>query len=273
MLTTGRSKGDSGQATFVGYHGRHRSRPDPSSRLPTFTIICWALIFNLPTSDHCSITACFKVRQSGLTGADMNLEPQRVCHGGCPKHILRWNSDKALHYAEHLGNNIEGHNSFMKAIERKDVEAANNYLRAMIISAACNSNLGNFSGIFRLAFFIGRIKGWQLEPERLLGLMMYAGEREGIIYALWGTVERIYRIQRVQKALRRVARKFSKQQTAIFLDKLSKRDQAIYDMLKQERQPVHPLCLQMLGIPTSFHISMLNHLLNLLMHWTEIQGT
>ena len=50
-----------------------------------------------------------------------------VCHGGCPKHILmRWNPDKALHYAERLGNNVEGHNSFMKAIERKDVEAANN---------------------------------------------------------------------------------------------------------------------------------------------------
>ena len=135
--------------------------------------------------DHCSITACFKVRQSGLTGADMNLEPQHVCHGVCPKHILRWNPDKALHYAEHLGNNIEGHNSFMKAIERKDVEAANNYLRAMIISAACNSNLGNFSGIFRLAFFIGRIKGWQLEPERLLGLMMYAGDSE-IFFTLFG---------------------------------------------------------------------------------------
>ena len=99
-------------------------------------------------------------------------------------HGLKWNPDKALHYTEHLGHNTEGHNTVMKAIERKDVEAANNYLRAMIISAACNSNLGNFSGIFRLAFFIGRIKGWQLEPERLLGLMMYAGEREGIIYAL-----------------------------------------------------------------------------------------
>ena len=99
--------------------------------------------------DHCSITACFKVRQSGLTGADMNLEPQHVCHGVCPKHILRWNPDKALHYAEHLGNNIEGHNSFMKAIERKDVEAANNYLRAMIISAAFTSGhqygMGKFS--------------------------------------------------------------------------------------------------------------------------------
>ena len=69
-----------------------------------------------------------------------------VCHGGCPKHILmRWNPDKALHYAEHLGNIIEGHNYFMKAIERKDVEAANNYLRAMIISAACTSGMGKFS--------------------------------------------------------------------------------------------------------------------------------
>ena len=62
----------------------------------------------------------------------------------------------------------------------------------MIISAARTSGMGSF----RLAFFIGRIKGWQLEPERLLGLMMNAGERQGIFYALWGTVERIYRIQR-----------------------------------------------------------------------------
>ena len=64
----------------------------------------------------------------------MILEPQHVCHGGCPKHILKWNPDKALHYTEHLGNNTEGHNFFMKVIERKDVEAANNYSRAMIIS-------------------------------------------------------------------------------------------------------------------------------------------
>ena len=33
----------------------------------------------------------------------------------------------------------------MKVIERKDVEAANNYLRAMIISAACTSGMGKFS--------------------------------------------------------------------------------------------------------------------------------
>jgi len=63
--------------------------------------------------------------------------------------LIEVNPDKALHYTEHLGNNTEGHNSFMKAIERKDVEAANNYLRAMIISAAFTSGhqygMGKFS--------------------------------------------------------------------------------------------------------------------------------
>jgi len=75
----------------------------------------------------------------------MNLEPQHVCHGGCPKHILRCNPDKALQYTEQLENNTDGHISFLKAIERKDVEAANNYLRAMIISLACTSGMGKFS--------------------------------------------------------------------------------------------------------------------------------
>jgi hypothetical protein len=95
-------------------------------------------------ADHCSITAYFKVKQDGLTGADMNLEPQYVCHGGCLKHILRWDPDKAFQYAEHLENNTEGHNSFMKAIEKKDVEAANNYLRAKISSVACTTGMGKF---------------------------------------------------------------------------------------------------------------------------------
>ena len=49
----------------------------------------------------------------------MNLKPQHVCHGGCPKHILRWNPDKALQYTEHLENNTKGRNSFLKAIEKQ----------------------------------------------------------------------------------------------------------------------------------------------------------
>ena len=149
MLTTGRGKGDSGQDTYLGYHGRHRSRPDHILMTPNFYHNLLSTDIqpsNKRIADHCSITACFKVRQGGLTGAAMNLEPHHVCHGGCPKHNLRWNSDKALKYTEHLENNTEGRNSSLKAIGRKDVvEAANNYLRAMIISAACTSGLGKFS--------------------------------------------------------------------------------------------------------------------------------
>ena len=88
-----------------------------------------------------------------------------------------------------------------------------------------------------MRFFIGRIKGWQLEPERLLGLMMNAGEREGIFLRSLrdGREDLQDTMKEYRKHTRRVARKFSKQQTAIFLDKLSKRDPAIYDMLKQRR--------------------------------------
>jgi hypothetical protein len=61
-----------------------------------------------------------------LTGADLILEPQHVCHGGCPKHILRWDPGKAFQYAVHLEYNTEGHNPFVKAVEKKDIESANN---------------------------------------------------------------------------------------------------------------------------------------------------
>jgi exonuclease III len=65
MLTTGRGKGDSGQATFVGYHGRHRSRPDHILMTPKFyhNLLSTAIQpSNERITDHCSITACFKVR-------------------------------------------------------------------------------------------------------------------------------------------------------------------------------------------------------------------
>ena len=97
MLTTGRGKRKSGQATFVGYHGRHRSRPDHI--LMTFNFYHDLLSTDIQPSneriaDHCSITACFKVRQSGLTGADINLEPpQHAC-------LSRWLSEAHIDEVE-----------------------------------------------------------------------------------------------------------------------------------------------------------------------------
>jgi len=96
MLTTGRGKGDSGHLCGVSWQAQ--SRPDHILMTPYFYHNLLSTDIqpsNERIADHCSITACFEVRQSGLTRADMNLEPQHVCHGGCPKHILRWNPDKA----------------------------------------------------------------------------------------------------------------------------------------------------------------------------------
>ena len=244
----------------------------------------------------------------------MNLEPQHVCHSGCPKHILRWNSDKALHYAEHFGNNIEGHSSFMKAIERKDVEAANKYLRAMIISAACTSGmnwaisksyylcmlhspqpqvlasskayhnplnlyvfymivafnlrrspLGGYAAKCKACAKIPFLRAWGLKLStsasmpnvaEVFALRILSEESKGGSWSqkgslVWWCMQEKEKwflrslrdgredLQDTKKEYRkhtwRVARKFSKQQTDISLDKLSKRDPAIYDMLKQRK--------------------------------------
>jgi hypothetical protein len=69
----------------------------------------------------------------------------------------------------------------MRAIEKKEVEAASIYLRAVVISSACTSGMGK---VLLCVFFIGRIKGWRLEPERLLGLITYAGKKKEIFLAL-----------------------------------------------------------------------------------------
>ena len=74
----------------------------------------------------------------------MNFEPQHVCHGGCPKHNLRWDLDKALQYAGYLENDTDGHCYFMKATEEKDVKTVNTCSRAAIILAACTSGMGKF---------------------------------------------------------------------------------------------------------------------------------
>jgi hypothetical protein len=69
MLTTGRGKGDSGQATFVGYHGRHRSRPDHIFMTPNFHHNLLSTDIqpsNEQIADYCSITACFKVKTGWL---------------------------------------------------------------------------------------------------------------------------------------------------------------------------------------------------------------
>jgi len=103
---------------------------------------------------------------------------------------------------------------------------------------------------------------------------MYAGEREGIVCALWGKVKRIYRIQRKSTESIRGGLHANSQNNRLlfFWTSRAKGIQLFTTCWNKERQPVHPLCLQMLGIPTSFHISMLNHLLNLLMHWKEFKA-
>ena len=109
----------------------------------------------------------------------------------------------------------------MKAIERKDVEAANNYLRAMIISAACTSGMGKFSPcVFyrknqRVAAGARKAPWFDDECRR---------KRRDFLRSLRDGREDLQDTKKeYRKHTRRVAHKLSKQQTAIFLDEVEQK--------------------------------------------------
>jgi hypothetical protein len=123
----------------------------------------------------------------------------------------------------------------------------------MIISAACTSGMGKFSPcVFyrkKQTNRQNRNKHKQKQKQTETNKRVAAGARKApwfddvcrrkrrdFLRSLRDSREDLQDIKKeYRKHTRRVARKFSKQQTAIFLDKLSKRDPAIYDMLKQRK--------------------------------------
>ena len=103
----------------------------------------------------------------------------------------------------------------------------------MIVSAACTSGMGKFSPC-----------DFYRKNQRVAAGARKAPwfddvcwrKRRDVLRSLRDGREDIQDTKKeYRKHTRRVARKFSKQQTAFFLDKLSKKDPAIYDMLKQRR--------------------------------------
>ena len=129
----------------------------------------------------------------------------------------------------------------------------------MIISAACTSGMGKFSPcVFyrkKQTNRQNRNKHKQKQKQTETNKRVAAGARKApwfddvcrrkrrdFLRSLRDSREDLQDIKKeYRKHTRRVARKFSKQQTAIFLDKLSKRDPAIYDMLKQRRTCPSPV--------------------------------
>jgi len=130
-----------------------------------------------------------------------------------------------------------------------------------------------YGEVFAVRFLSEESKGgsWS-QKGSLVWWCMKKKEKDCLRY--WGTVERIYRIQRkiTESICGGLHANSLNNRLLFFGTSRAKGIQLFTTCWNKERQPVHPLCLQMLWIPTFFHISMLNHLLNLLIHWTGIQA-
>ena len=69
MVTTGRGKGDTGQASYVGYNGRCSSRPDHVLMTPyLYTNVVCTKVQAMATriSDHLSVDTHFSANKKGL---------------------------------------------------------------------------------------------------------------------------------------------------------------------------------------------------------------
>lgn len=100
IITTGRTPGDTGQPTFVGYDKRSRSRPDHIMVSKTLFARVKHTDINLPhLLDHCFHSVTIDT-QSHASEIDTRLHHAPVY--GPEGHFLRWRPDRAADYVTYL---------------------------------------------------------------------------------------------------------------------------------------------------------------------------
>jgi hypothetical protein len=148
MVTTGRGKGDIGQASYVGYNGKCSSRPDHILMTPNlYNKVVYTKVQAMETriSDHLSVDIHFSANRQGLLiNADLG-DGTHVCDTDCFRSSIKWNPEKAEAYATQILANIDLKSAYQEAIADNDVEGANNVLRQLIHTAAREVGMGKKS--------------------------------------------------------------------------------------------------------------------------------
>jgi len=239
-ITTGRVEGDYGQPSYVGYLKDRSSRPDHILLSPAVykSMKGFDMIDNL-ASDHCGLSMLFKV--GGRTGS-MDAAPERdhVCKAGLcgNKLILRWSQEKALAFTEHIVNNVELLNQFQEAESAGDVDKLAFCVRSLIVQAASDRAVG-MTSLAKCAFVRARKQKGPLSPVwfneecRMKRKMFIEAVKRG---------EAKHACQFLRKESRRcnraTKRSYKRQQCAVFLDRLFKKDPQVHAMLRK-RQTSH----------------------------------
>lgn len=234
ILTTGRGRGDTGQASYVGYKKRYRTRPDHV--LVTRDLFrklqrCQVQAPQQCISDHCAIDVSFLSRTLQFT--DVREDARQASHHNCKQKVFRWRPEKVADYVKALHNNHGAHAQFQNAICEKDALKAYDIICSMIHEAADVAGMGRLSVCHacqqRRAQRVGVPKAPWFDKtcdEAKRSFMLAFREKRA-------TREMKQVCKRV---LSKTKRSYYKRQGELFLEKLAKKDPTVYEMM--EKKPV-----------------------------------
>jgi len=242
MVTTGRGKGDTGQASYVGYNGKYSSRPDHVLMTPNlYTNVVYTKVQEMDTriSDHLSVDTHFSTNKGLLTNADFG-DGAHVCDTDCFRSSIKWNPEKAEAYATRILANTELRSTYQQAIDDNDVERANSVLHHLIYTAAQEVGMGKKpSCLFyrhgkRIRAGMRKVP-WFDDACKAKKSAFLSAFRQGGQYV---TLKRDLR-----RHCRKAERAHRKKQTALFVDRLQNKDPALYEHLKKRKitasTPIH----------------------------------
>ena len=236
-LTTGRVAGDDGQPSYVGYYKDRSSRPDHILLSPA--VYQLARVFKMVdnyASDHCGLSMAFKV--CGSPGnRDTATTGNHVCKAGscASKVILRWNQEKALAYVERLVGNTELMNQFDEAEANGDADKLASCLRLLIVQAASDRAVG-MTSLAKCAWVRAKKQKGPLSPvwfndecKLKRKLFIEAIKRGEARHACQ------YLRRESWRCNRRTKRRHKRQQCAVFLDRLLRKDPQVHAMLRKRQ--------------------------------------
>ena len=252
MVTTGRGKGDIGQASYVGYNGKCSSRPDHILMTPNlYNNVVYTKVQTMETriSDHLSIDIHFSAKKQGLLiYADLG-DGTHVCDTDCFRSSIKWNPEKAEAYVTQILANTDLKSAYQEAIADNDVEGANSMLRQLIHTAAREVGMGKKSSC--LFYKHGkRVRAgmrkapWFDDACKAKKVAFLTAFRQGRHY--------VDLKKDLKRHCRKTERAHCKKQTVLFVDRLQNKDPALYDHLKKRKT----------SVPTPIHADVWNDYLH-----------
>ena len=233
ILTTGRGRGDVGQASFVGYGKKCSTRPD-------HILVSRGLFRNLHRcriqapedciSDHCVVDTSFRNMREIKTSGQGVYTKQRGQHN-CRYKVFRWRPEEVADYVHALHANNAAHQQFDTLVSEKNALKAYDTLCGMIHTAADTAGMGRTS--------VCHACRQRREAQAGIPRAPWFNESCDLVKREYMQAFREKRATREMKqackhVLRATKRAFYKKQGEVFLDKLARKDPSVYEMLQKK---------------------------------------